>query len=92
METPLESVIKLLQRMNQHEEDVTQKWINLALLKCNLRAALVEFEEKLCRVPTCYKGAVMCEFNQLKDALWQAVGAVHGNIAATAASAEVRFV
>lgn len=94
METIFEALIDLLQKIiNQREEDVHQKWINLAMLKCNLRRALAEFEASLeSRVQGLDRRVVMGEFFSLKDILWQAVGAVHGNLSAMTIALEVRSV
>lgn len=91
METLFEALIRLLHRIiNQQEEDVTQKWINLAMLKCNLRACLLDFENSLRnRVVGQDKYQVMGDFFKLKDLLWQAVGAVHGDLSAMAFELEV---
>lgn len=67
--------------MAGNEEDVRQKWIKLALLKCSLRYGLLSFEHSMCYVPHEDREKVWYDFLKLKDVLWQAVGAMHGNIA-----------
>ena len=72
----------LLHRITaESEEDVTQKWIKLSLLKSSLRFGLMNFENSICDVPFEDRARIWYQYLKLKDLLWQAVGAVHGNIA-----------
>lgn len=77
-----EPLLRLFQTMiNEREEDIKQKWINLASLKYNLRYCLVCLEYKLRSVePSPERRIVFEEFLKLKDVLWQTVGAIHGSI------------
>lgn len=58
-----------------------QRWINLAVLKQNLRRWLFNFEYNLAfHWPCEERENILREFHTLKDMLWQAVGAMHGNM------------
>lgn len=74
---------------NRRKQNVQQKWIDLALLKCNLRNGLTNFERNLGDLPPTDRIKVLNNYFKLKDMLWKAVGALHGNI--TAMSSVVLF-
>lgn len=93
MEKVLEYLNVLLYRiMNEREDDVKQKWIKLALLKSNLRSGLADFEDSLrCHVPAADRRKVLDGFYKLKDGIWQAIGALHGNLVSATIAVEVRL-
>lgn len=91
-ETLFELLIKLLNSiLNDTESNFQQKWINFALLKCNLRHGLDSFHSDLQTLPFEDRETVLEEFLKLKDFLWQAVGAIHGNIVSMCMVQEVGF-
>lgn len=69
--------------MAETEEEVTQKWIKLSLIKSVLRYGLMHFENSISNVPFEDRLRIQYQFLELKNLLWQAVGAIHGNIAST---------
>lgn len=92
-ETLFGLLIKLINSiLNDTENSYQQKWINLAVLKCNLRHGLDSFHSDLQSLPFEDRDTVLQEFQKLKDFLWQAVGAVHGNIVSMCMMHEVGFV
>lgn len=92
MEKVLEFLNVLLYRiMNEREDDVKEKWIKLALLKSNLRTVLSEFENSLrCHEPRGDRRRLLDEFYRLKDGIWQAIGALHGNLVTAAIEVIIR--
>lgn len=67
--------------MYSHPHDVKQKWIKLAMLKCNIRYGLLSYENNfMCHVPPEKRLSVWYNYLKMKDILWQSVGALHGNI------------
>lgn len=87
----LEYLNVLLYRiMNEREDDVIQKWIKLALLKANLRTGLNDVEDSLrCNVGPGDRQKVLDEFYKLKDGMWQAIGALHGNLLSASVTFQV---
>lgn len=70
-----------MQRIVCHRErSIQQKWIDLAVLKCNLRKGLGSFENNLEDIPSTDRNKVLSAYFKLKDILWKAVGALHGSI------------
>lgn len=74
--------------VNRREQNIQQKWIDLAILKCNLRSGLMNIENNLVdtRIPPRDKIKVLDNYYKLKDMLWKAVGALHGSISAVTAA------
>lgn len=66
--------------VNRREQNIQQKWIDLAILKDNLRSGLMNLESNLVDIPQRDKITVLDNYYKLKDMLWKAVGALHGNI------------
>lgn len=80
--------------VNHREQNIQQKWIDLAILKCNLRSGLTNLENNLVDIPPRDKTKVLDNYYKLKDMLWKAVGALHGNISAVSVAVllEIRFI
>lgn len=74
-------LIRLMQSIgNRRNENIQQTWIDLAVLKCNLRNGLIYFERNLSDLPPRERHKVLNNYFKVKDMLWKAVGALHGNI------------
>lgn len=76
--------------MAESEGDVTQKWIKLSILKNSLRFGLMNFENSIGDVPFEDRARIWYQYLKLKDLLWQAVGAIHGNIASSTVSSVIQ--
>lgn len=84
-----EVVINLIKRMVNDAQDIQRKWIVLTILKSNLRNILNNYQRFLSHLPDKERGDVLEKFERLKDFLWQAIGAVHGNLVSMCGIEEV---
>lgn len=63
------------------QHNAQQRWVQLALLKTSIRRALATFQAGIQHVvPGSQREGILEEFDKFKDLLWQAVGAVHGEL------------